>query len=288
MTGLNRIDYQAPTAPQEFARSLHEIGFAVLQAPPIAPGLVAQVYQDWQGFFASDDKFTYTFDPARQRGYFPFQVEKAKTQTQADLKEFFHLYSPEDLPAGLGDATWSLFQTLLQIGETLLSWLECHCPAAIQARFEPSLAAMALNSPETLLRVLHYPPLPESLLPGVVRAAAHEDVNLITLLPAATAAGLEVQDRHGAWYQVPAETGDLVVNVGDMLQLASQGYYRSTTHQVVNPEPLEAGQSRFSLPLFIHPHPDVQLTPDITARQFLERRLEEIGLRPTAQDSPKS
>jgi isopenicillin N synthase-like dioxygenase len=239
---------------------------------------VAQVYQDWQVFFGSDEKFNYTFDPQRQRGYFPFRLERAKTQSHPDLKEFFHLYEPTDLPTGLSEATWTLFETLLNLGMELLTWLEAYCPPEIQARFERSLAAMTTNSPETLLRILHYPPLPSDVPPGVIRAAAHEDVNLITLLPAATAAGLEVQDCDGAWHQVPAETGDLVVNVGDMLQLASQGYYRSTTHQVVNPETAAAGESRFSLPLFIHPHPQVYLTPEITARQYLQQRLREIGL----------
>jgi len=273
-----RIDYQAPTAAADFTASLHDLGFAILQSPPIPPGLVAQVYQDWQFFFNSDDKFNYTFDPQRQRGYFPFRLERAKTQEHPDLKEFFHLYEPADLPTGLSQATWTLFETLLNLGMELLTWLEAHCPPEIQARFERSLAAMTTDSPETLLRILHYPPLPPDIPPGVIRAAAHEDVNLITLLPAATAAGLEVQDRDGAWYQVPAETGDLVVNVGDMLQLASQGYYRSTTHQVVNPDTATAGESRFSLPLFIHPHPNVQLAPGITAHQYLHQRLRDIGL----------
>ena len=278
MAGLIRIDFQAPTAPREFTASLHEIGFAVLQSPPIPAGLVEQVYADWQVFFSSDDKFNYTFDPQHQRGYFPFQLERAKNQAHPDLKEFFHLYRRGDLPPGLGEATWVLFQTLSRIGADLLTWLEAHCPPEIQARFCPSLVTMTQESPETLLRILHYPPLSAAIPAGVVRAAAHEDVNLITLLPAATQGGLEVQDRQGAWYQVPTEAGDLVVNVGDMLQLASQGYYRSTTHQVVNPEDAAARESRFSLPLFIHPHPDVQLTPEITARAYLKQRLQEIGL----------
>ncbi|MDS3861827.1 2OG-Fe(II) oxygenase family protein [Thermosynechococcaceae cyanobacterium BACA0444] len=278
MSGFLRIDYQAPTAAVEFTASLHNIGFAVLQSPPIPAGLVEQVYADWQSFFSSDEKFNYTFDPQRQRGYFPFQMERAKNQAHPDLKEFFHLYAREDLPPGLGAATWVLFQALIRIGADLLTWLEAYCPPEIQARFQPSLVKMTQDSPETLLRILHYPPLPKTVPRGVVRAAAHEDVNLITLLPAATQAGLEVQDRHGAWYRVPAEAGDLVVNVGDMLQLASQSYYCSTTHQVVNPEDTLAGESRFSLPLFIHPHPDVQLTPEITAQAYLQQRLQEIGL----------
>ena len=111
-----------------------------------------------------------------------------------------------------------------------------------------------------------------------MRAAAHEDINLITLLPAATAMGLELLDTAGQWQSVICERNDIVVNVGDMLELASQGYYRSATHRVVNPEGTASQQSRLSMPLFLHPRPEVVLAPDKTARQYLQERLREIGL----------
>jgi isopenicillin N synthase-like dioxygenase len=137
---------------------------------------------------------------------------------------------------------------------------------------------MIAASPQTLMRILHYPPLSADVPQGSVRAAAHEDVNLITLLPAATATGLEIQDIHGNWHPVPGNPGDIVVNVGDMMQLVSQGYYHSTTHRVVNPPADIATQSRYSMPLFLHPHPDVMLAGQITAKDFLQQRLREIGL----------
>jgi isopenicillin N synthase-like dioxygenase len=113
---------------------------------------------------------------------------------------------------------------------------------------------------------------------GAIRAAAHEDVNLITLLPAATATGLEVQDNGGNWHPIASDLGDLVVNVGDMLALVSDGYYRSTTHRVINPPGDAAQTARFAMPLFLHPRADAQLTATITAKDFLQQRLREIGL----------
>ncbi len=120
--------------------------------------------------------------------------------------------------------------------------------------------------------------MPKHVPEGAIRAAAHEDINLITLLPAATATGLEILDNQGNWHEVPCTMGDLVVNVGDMLQLASQGYYRSTTHRVVNPVGALVGRSRYSMPLFLHPRPEVILADGVTAKSYLQKRLREIGL----------
>ena len=140
------------------------------------------------------------------------------------------------------------------------------------------LSAMIADSPETLMRPLHYPPLAGPLPPGSVRAAAHEDINLITLLPIATAPGLEILDPQGCWTTVPGDSGDLIINVGDMLALASHGHYRSTTHRVVNPVGTAAQRSRFSLPLFLHPRREVVLAGPITAHTYLLERLRELGL----------
>jgi len=129
-----------------------------------------------------------------------------------------------------------------------------------------------------LLRILHYPPLTASVADGAVRAAEHEDINLITLLPAATAPGLEVKDVHGNWHAVPCDPGAVVVNAADMLQACTEHYYISTTHRVVNPEDENKHRSRYSMPLFLHAHPDVRLTGQLTAGQYLTQRLHEIGL----------
>ncbi|MCS7292530.1 MAG: 2OG-Fe(II) oxygenase family protein [Gloeomargarita sp. SKYBB_i_bin120] len=137
----------------------------------------------------------------------------------------------------------------------------------------------------------HYPPLPAGLPPGILRAAPHTDINLITLLCGATSEGLELQQRDGTWWPVPVLPEALVVDSGDMLQWLTNGLLRSTTHRVMNP----TGQnvSRYSLPFFVHPRPEVELTPlpacvartggdarfgRITAGEYLHQRLQEIGV----------
>ncbi len=276
---LTKIVYNTSQAAIAFVRAFREIGFAVLTDHPIDRALIQTVYGEWQGFFASPDKHRYTFDPTLQSGYFPFQQERGKDSQVADLKEFFHLYPFATLPKGIGDTTWQLFRALEALAAELLGWLERSVPPGALPPTAPSLQEAIANSQATLLRVLHYPPLAASpQASGAVRAAAHEDVNLLTLLPAATETGLEVRDRQGQWHPIPSAPGDIVVNVGDMLQLASDGYFRSTTHRVVNPTGLAARRSRYALPLFLHPHPDVPLCPGVTAREFLQQRLQEIGL----------
>lgn len=257
--------------------SLHQTGFAVITGHPIAFNLISETYREWQQFFDSQTKHFYTFVPEVQSGYFPFKSEHAKDSIEPDLKEFFHFYPWGDLPHGMSDRTRQLFSQLTELAHEILGWLEtsARSPDCLRAL---KLSGAIADSPSTLLRILHYPPLPELVSESAIRAAAHEDINLITLLPAATATGLEILDNQGNWHEVPCAVGDLVVNVGDMLQLASQGYYRSTTHRVVNPVGDLAGRSRYSMPLFLHPRPDVVLADGITAKSYLQERLRAIGL----------
>ena len=113
-----------------------------------------------------------------------------------------------------------------------------------------------------------------------MRSSAHEDINLLTLLPAGTAPGLQVKDRAGAWHDVACDPSAVIVNSGDMLQMASGGYFRSTTHRVTNPTGAMRATSRYSMPLFLHPRPEVRLSATHTADDYLDERLAEIGLRP--------
>ena len=140
------------------------------------------------------------------------------------------------------------------------------------------LSQMTTNSDETLLRVIHYPAITGDEETGAIRAAAHEDINIITLLCSATASGLEVKDNNGKWHQVPCDPGSIAINAGDMLQLASNGYYRSTTHRVMNPAGADAKLPRYSMPLFLHARPEVLLGNGITANMYLKQRLHELGL----------
>lgn len=273
-----KILYPDPDPGPKLAQALHQTGFGVLQDSPIPKNLITQTYREWQQFFTSDQKHQYVFKPSQQSGYFPFQTEQAKGYSQPDLKEFFHFYPQRtQLPVGMSDKSRQLCDRLTNLAAELLDWIEMACPPEVQQQFQMPLGEMILGSQETLLRPIHYPPLTGKEAPGAIRAAAHEDVNLITLLPAATATGLEVQDNQGHWHPIASDPGDLVINLGDMLAIASGRYYRSTRHRVVNPVG-PAAQSRFSMPLFLHPRPEVWLSETITARNFLKTRLRDIGL----------
>ncbi|MCH2098844.1 MAG: hypothetical protein MK142_10680, partial [Pseudomonadales bacterium] len=153
-----------------------------------------------------------------------------------------------------------------------------HAPEEVARRFSEPLSQMIQDSPSTLLRVLHYPRMTGAEATDALRAAAHEDINLLTVLPAASAPGLEVKTRTGEWVPVPCDFGNLVVNVGDMLQEVTAGWLPSTTHRVVNPPGGTYEGARMSLPLFLHPRPEVVLSERYTADAYLQERLEELGV----------
>lgn len=276
---VKTVSFRSPTAAKEFTASLLETGFAVIKDHPIDQRLISDTFRDWEDFFASSEKHQHTFDPATQSGYFPFRTENAKDAKQKDLKEFFHLYPKTQLPKKMSDNTLKLYRAMSDLGSTLLSWIEDNTPDEVKARFSMPLRDMIIDSTETLMRPIHYPPLTGVEEEGAVRAAAHEDINLITLLPAATAPGLEVRDLKGAWHSVSCDRGNIAINSGDMLREASGGYFPSTTHRVVNPSGPEAKLPRYSMPLFLHPRREVRLSARHTAGSYLDERLKEIGLK---------
>jgi isopenicillin N synthase-like dioxygenase len=271
------VDYRSPSAPAEFTRSLRETGFAVLTNHPLPAALVQEMYDDWLAFFATEAKFKYPFTPDKQDGYFSSVVsETAKGNTVKDIKEFFHVYPWGQYPTEVSDAALRLYDQAGALARELLDWVEAETPPAVAAKFSMPLSEMLDGSRSTLLRILRYPPLTGHEPPGAVRAAAHEDINLLTVLPAANEPGLQVRDTKGVWHDVPCDFGSLAINVGDMLQLASGGYYPSTTHRVMNPTGESAKRSRISAPLFLHPANDVVLADGRTAFSFLQERLREL------------
>lgn len=274
-----KADYQSKSGPQDFVRSFRETGFAVVTNHPTPKDLIDEVYREWAAYFASEEKHADTFDKESQAGYFPFKSENAKDNPVKDLKEFFHVYEGKKFPKSLGPATMNLYRALMKLGFDLLNWVEAGSPKEVREKFSVPLTQMIEGSKRNLFRILHYPPLSGNEEAGAIRAAAHEDINLITLLPASTEMGLQVKDLQGRWFDVPGEYGQIVVNVGDMLQEASGHYYRSTTHQVVNPKGEASKKSRYSMPLFIHPRDDVRLSARHTAGTYLDERLREIGLK---------
>lgn len=280
MFAIQAVDCKAADAPRVFTRSLQETGFAVLRNHPVMPEQIDSAYAAWGAFFAQDVEAKAQFQrpQADPSGYFPFRSENAKGASQKDLKEFFQVYPDTPLPTGTEAITRTLYTALTELGLTLLGWIEDNTPAEVRAAFTMPLTAMMRGSDQSLLRILHYP-VQEGMVveEGAVRAAAHEDINLITLLIAGSAPGLQARDAGGIWHAVPCDPGMIAVNIGDMLQLASGGYYPSTTHRVVNPEVGSEG-ARFSMPMFVQPRPDVVLSDDRTAGAYLAERLREIGL----------
>lgn len=283
------VDFHAPNAAELFALSLKETGFAVIVNHNISNELIDQVYAEWEEFFkrSEEEKRRFMFErdyKLVQDGFFPMDVaEKAKGYDVKDLKEFYHAYPCGRIPDGLSGATMQLRDQLLAMGKSLLVWLQDNMPEAIKQQLSMPLTEMADEEYQTLLRILHYPPLPAEVEEGAVRAAAHEDINLITLLVAATAPGLEVQDVHGNWHEVPCSRNAIVVNAGDMLQECTQNFYKATSHRVVNPKGEAAKNSRYSIPLFLHARGEVKLSDRHTAHTYLQERLQELGLLKTTE-----
>jgi isopenicillin N synthase-like dioxygenase len=274
------VNYRSENAAKEFSESLHQTGFAVLSHHPISWSKIEKVYQEWFDFFHSSEKHQYAIDPVKQDGYIsPELSETAKGHTVKDLKEFYHLYFPHGrYPASLSQATKEVFDEMFELSKELLNWIETNLPEDIKLKLDRPLSEM-LSLERTLFRILHYPPLQGDVAEGAIRAAAHEDINLITLLPAATEPGLQVKDKQGNWVDVVVNPETLVINIGDMLQEATDGYYISTSHRVINPSGEAAKKSRLSMPLFVHAKADVKLSDRYTAESYLNERLYELGLK---------
>ncbi|HEY9422436.1 MAG TPA: 2-oxoglutarate and iron-dependent oxygenase domain-containing protein [Thermoanaerobaculia bacterium] len=281
---------------------LREFGFLNVEGHGIDSSLIQGTYELWQRFFELPDdvKRRYAGVDGGSRGYTPFGVEHAKDNPLPDLKEFWHVGQepPEghplsqEYPANVWPAeipeiqepTLRLYSSLERVAENLLRALAEY----FEMPRDTFSSMMAVGN--SILRIIHYPPVKPEHAPAV-RAAAHEDINLITLLCEATDSGLEILTREGEWMPVETGPGQIVVDAGDMLSRFTNQVVPATTHRVVNPAE-NAARDRYSMPFFVHPYPACDLTinerfvsednppkhPPITAGAFLEQRLREIGL----------
>lgn len=275
MTLFSKIDVRIPGWELKVLESFKSTGFAVLKNHGIAETLISDTYDAWATFFASPEKFEYLRKEGSQAGYFPLKSENAAGYSAKDLKEFQHVYEGQPCPPGVRSSTYALCEQLQALAEKILSGLDISLPSQLVTT--QSLSSMASKSSNTLLRALHYPPLPAHLDdPNAVRAAAHTDINLVTILCSATAPGLEVLSSSGEWLPIDSNPGEIVLNAGDMLSEATGGYLKSTSHRVINP--VGDNISRYSLPFFVHPKPSVRLSARYTAGEYLDQRLKEIGL----------
>ena len=290
----------------ELGAAYREWGFAGIRGHGIDQGLIDGAYDVFKRFFALPEETKRKYHVpgiGGARGYTPFMVETAKDSRYPDLKEFWHVgreiardsqYAadmppnqwPDEVP-GFRETAYRLYTTLDALGSQVLSALALHIG------LPESWFADKTDFGNSILRPIHYPPITSAEVPNV-RAGAHEDINLITLLVGASAAGLEVLSRKGEWVPFTADADTIVVNIGDMLQRYTNHVYPSTTHRVVNPPGDAARQPRYSTPFFLHPNPDfmIEVLPScvsadnpsrypepITAQGYLEERLREIKLK---------
>lgn len=300
---LSRQDGDPTGFAQEFGQSFEQFGFAIIADHGIDASLITEASDVTRAFFAQSeaDKLPYKSPKGGARGFTPFGVEIAKGASENDLKEFWHV--GRDLPDGhkysdsMPPNIWphypKRFQPVLtqvyaefdRVGAQLLSAIALYLGLDKDWFVEP------VRDGNSVLRLLHYPPVSPDA-PGV-RAGAHEDINLITLLLGAEEAGLQLLDRAGNWLAIDPPQGAMVVNVGDMLQRLTNHKLPSTTHRVVNPPPERRGRARYSMPFFLHLASDFPIRtlpecitadrPDlypetITADEYLQQRLKEIGL----------
>ncbi len=290
---------------EELGTAFHNIGFVGVINHGIPKSLIEKFYTTAKEFFALpvDIKEKYEIEGmAGQRGYTSFGKEHAKQSKVADLKEFYQIgqevgaehplkahypanvhvdEAPEFVKTGI-----ELYKQFEEKGGSLLRAI------AIHLELDENYFDNKIEEGNSILRAIHYPPITQEP-DSAIRAEQHEDINLITLLVGASAGGLQLQDKMGEWLDIMPEEDEIVINVGDMLQRLTNDYLKSTTHRVVNPPREEWHMPRLSIPFFLHPKADMDLSclercvtaerplkyDPITAGEYLDERLREIGLK---------
>lgn len=288
----------------EIGHAYETIGFVSLKNHFLSDSLVERLYGEVRNFFSLDEEVKKKYEIegiGGQRGYTPFGKEHAKGSNKGDLKEFWHFGQyvdeaekskfnyPENVDVAeapeFAIAGKEAYQQLEKTGVYVLRALALHL-GLDEFYFDDKI-----KNGNSILRPIHYPPItgePD----GAVRAGAHGDINLITLLMGASAGGLQVQRNDGEWVDAIPEKDELVINVGDMLSRHTNNRLKSTIHRVVNPPREQWSEPRFSIPFFMHPVSDMDLSvlencvdeknpkqyENITAGEFLTQRLREIGL----------
>lgn len=302
---IRRFETERDAFVADLGAAYREWGFCGIRGHGISDAQIQNAYQASKDFFALPNAVKMQYQQpgtGGARGYTAFGIETAKDSKFPDLKEFWHVgreipldskYAkimtpnlwPSEVP-GFKENLYGLFTALDTLGSTVLSALALHLGLS------ENFFVARTNQGNSILRSIHYPPIVADEIPNV-RAGAHEDINLITLLVGASAAGLEVLSNKNEWVPFTSDEDTIVVNIGDMLQRLSNHVYPSTTHRVVNPKGEGARKPRYSIPFFLHLNPDSLIktlpqcisaeNPDrylepITANEYLMERLREIKL----------
>ena len=287
---------------KELGKAYEEIGFVAVKNHGLSDALCAELYAQVKGFFtlSKEEKEAYEIEGlAGQRGYVSFGKEHAKNKNEGDLKEFWHFGQTvedndpikEEYPDNVqvnelpkfNAVGREVYQKLEATGREMLRAIALHL------NLDENYFDAKIHNGNSILRPIHYPPITHEPK-DAVRAAEHEDINLITLLMGASADGLQVLNKSGEWISVTALPDQIVVNVGDMLQRLTNNKLKSTTHRVVNPPREKWGTSRYSIPFFLHPRSEVSLNclpscisesnpknfSDITAGEYLEQSIIEL------------
>jgi len=307
-TYVNGTAEQRKKFSDDIGKAFNETGFVTITNHGLSKELITELYSEVKELFDLPEATKLNYEKvelAGQRGYTSKGKETAKGFRVPDLKEFWQIGQTitdndpikEEYPDNLqvtelpkfNTTTLEIYKKLESAGSQILQAI------SVYLGLPEDYFADKIHNGNSILRCLHYFPIldPDALPPDAVRAGAHEDINLITLLIGASADGLEVLTRDGDWFAIKAEGEDVVVNVGDMLQRLTNGKLKSTTHRVVNPPREKMGFSRYSVPFFLHPRSEMDLTSldstidaehpklysDITAGEYLDERLREIGLK---------
>ena len=289
---------------KELGEAYEEIGFVALKGHFLSDNLTESLYKEVKNFFNLPEEVKESYEIegiGGQRGYTSFGKESAKGKKEGDLKEFWHfgqevigndqlkvIYPENVIVNEVPDFNKVGMETYKKLEKTAIYVLRA---LALYIGLEENYFDKFVINGNSILRPIHYPPI-KGEPKGAERAAAHGDINLITLLMGASASGLEVQNKKGEWIPVTALPEQLVINVGDMLERLTNNKLRSTIHRVVNPPREDWGKSRFSIPFFTHPISEMPLNclpecindtlpkvyDDITAGEFLNERLRELGL----------
>lgn len=287
----------------QLGRAFHDIGFVGVTGHGIPKELIDDFYVAAKKFFALPVETKRKYElagAAGQRGYTSFGKEHAKQSEVADLKEFFQIgqeISDTQSAAYQRNPDVAEVPEFMQLGRQLYRAFEDRGNSLLRAialylELQENYFDAFTKDGVSILRAIHYPPITEEPA-SAIRAEQHEDINLITLLVGASAGGLQLQNAAGEWQEIVPENDEIVINVGDMLQRLTNNYLKSTTHRVVNPPRSEWHRPRLSIPFFLHPRPEMSLAvltktvtpdnpqhyPDITAGEYLDERLREIGLK---------
>lgn len=298
---VNGNDEQQAHFVSELFTGIKDYGFIILTDHTVDSEVIKSGYKAVQDFFSLDETIKRSYVSVHgggQRGYTPFGTEHAKDNPHMDLKEFWHVgrevaddhefneYYPKNIwPAEIDGFKESLDTLYAELDKTSQILLEALGRALdVPSNYFKDMVTCG----NSILRAIHYPPVGEAPPAGSVRAAAHGDINLITILMGATASGLQLLDRDDTWLDVETKPGQLVVDAGDMLSRITNEVIPATIHRVINPE--ESTSARFSMPFFVHPHPKAMLEcipscrgdgekfEPICSHDFLLKRLKDIGL----------